>query len=354
MGKIIYKKGDKLGPYNIEFVEEVEPYIKPDGRKERKGKFICPYCGENFETVITRIRIGKTKSCGCIKINNLEGKRFGKLTVIKPLNKRGNNGSIVWECLCDCGEKCEVSSKYLIGGQRTTCTKCSKSEDLINQKFGKLTVIESLNKKNKNGSTIWKCICDCGTIINVNAGDLKSGHTKSCGCLRYEQKDITNQKFGHLTALYFSGYTPSKRIKWHCICDCGKEIDVLKESLISGHTTSCGCHNVSKGEEKIEIWLNDRNIEYIVEKIFKDCINPKTKQKLRFDFYLPKYNCCIEYDGKQHFCACGGWSTEEHLKETQYRDNIKNQYCKNNDIKLIRIPYTEYDNIESILDRELL
>ena len=60
--RIEYKKGDKLGPYNIEFVKEVEPYIRPSsGKKDRKGKFICPECGTTFETIIGRIKNGDTR-----------------------------------------------------------------------------------------------------------------------------------------------------------------------------------------------------------------------------------------------------------------------------------------------------
>jgi len=56
---------------------------------------------------------------------------------------------------------------------------------------------------------------------------------------------------------------------------------------------------------------------------------------------LPKYNCCIEYDGIQHFKSNGGYYTEDFLKAVQYRDKIKNQYCVDNNINLIRIPYTD-------------
>lgn len=67
-------------------------------------------------------------------------------------------------------------------------------------------------------------------------------------------------------------------------------------------TQSCGCLN-SKGEEKITQILLKLNIIFYKEYQFIDCINPKTNTKLRFDFYLPDYNCCIEYDGKQHYVS---------------------------------------------------
>ena len=76
------------------------------------------------------------------------------------------------------------------------------------------------------------------------------------------------------------------------------------------------------------------------------CKNPETDGILRFDFYLPKYNCCIEYDGEQHFQANGGYYTEDFVAKVKERDNVKNQYCKNNNIRLIRIPYIDFSQID--------
>ena len=92
--------------------------------------------------------------------------------------------------------------------------------------------------------------------------------------------------------------------------------------------------------------MSELKIFFIKQKSFNNCRNPKTNKKLFFDFYLPDYNCCIEYDGVQHFEESSLCS--DTLEERQYRDNIKNQYCKDNNIKLIRIPYTDFKilNIE--------
>lgn len=108
----------------------------------------------------------------------------------------------------------------------------------------------------------------------------------------------------------------------------------------TGNTRGCGCIKKSSGEDKICSLLQELGITFNTEKTFEDCRNPKTNGLLRFDFYLPDYNICIEYDGEFHYKARNvGWDTEEKLKSTQYRDNIKTQFCKDNNIKLIRIPY---------------
>ena len=88
------------------------------------------------------------------------------------------------------------------------------------------------------------------------------------------------------------------------------------------------------------------NIIYNIKKkkTFKGC---KSKKLLQFDFYLPKYNILIEYDGIQHYKPVGFFGGKKEFKETQMRDNIKNKYCKDNNINLIRIRYDE--NIEERL-----
>jgi very-short-patch-repair endonuclease len=117
----------------------------------------------------------------------------------------------------------------------------------------------------------------------------------------------------------------------------------------------CPKCNQSKGENRIESWLKQNNINYETQYIFNDC---KYISLLRFDFYLPNRNICIEYDGKQHFRPVdfSGENYKKALQEfklTKKRDKIKNDYCKTHNIPLLRIPYTEFDNIETILENFL-
>lgn len=103
--------------------------------------------------------------------------------------------------------------------------------------------------------------------------------------------------------------------------------------------------SISSGEKEIIDILGYHGIQYITQKSFDDC---KHINKLQYDFYLPEYNLCIEYDGQQHFIPIDGWGGEETLKSIQIRDEIKNQYCKNNNINLLRIPYYECNPEEMI------
>ena len=111
---------------------------------------------------------------------------------------------------------------------------------------------------------------------------------------------------------------------------------------IKGH--GCPICKKSKGETQILNFLINRDIEFTQEKIFKNC---RDIRPLPFDFYLPKYNLCIEYDGEQHFKPVKHWLGDEGLKDRQRKDTIKNQYCLKNNIDIIRIKFNE--NIENKL-----
>lgn len=116
-------------------------------------------------------------------------------------------------------------------------------------------------------------------------------------------------------------------------------------SVLSGN--SSGVKKQSKGENKIAILLEQLQIKFYEQYTFEDCINPQTSKKLRFDFYLPEYNCCIEYDGKQHYIEKGTYAEKENIQQIKHRDNIKNDYCVKHNIILIRIPYTEYKKLNA-------
>lgn len=109
------------------------------------------------------------------------------------------------------------------------------------------------------------------------------------------------------------------------------------------------CHEFS-GEKEISKILSKMNIKYKIQYKFEDC---SYKSHLKFDFYLPDYNCCIEYDGIQHFEIVEWFGGLDSFIKTKIRDTVKNEYCKKNNIKLIRIPYWEFDNIENIIVNEL-
>ena len=293
---------------------------------------------------------------------NLIGQKFGYLTVIEKTDKKKDNG-IVWLCKCECGGLKEVTTANLKAGRVTSCG-CKvhepKFENLSGQKFGRLTVTKPTGEKTKNRSVIWECLCDCGKVTRVSTESLKrSNGTKSCGCLQKEVakrngealiKDLSGQKFGKLTVLNKSkNETSYGKILWVCRCECGNIIEVTRDHLKDGHTSSCGCLGKSKGEFLIEQILMKNNISFKKQKTFDTCIFPKTNYHLYFDFFVNN-TYLIEFDGEQHFSPkrfnnCSLQEAEEQFNKTKERDLFKNKWCLQNKIPLIRIKYTQINNI---------
>lgn len=218
-----------------------------------------------------------------------------------------------------------------------------RAENLVGQKFGKLTVLYRV--KNIGKHTAWKCKCECGNLTNVRIDHLKEHRVISCGCYNKEKasnhlkainhkgknmKDITGLKSGWLVAIE----PTEKRIKYgnnnsHVVwkCQCLNPIHKIPTfceatctALTTKNKTSCGCIN-SKGEAKIIELLLANNIPFEQQKSFNSCRFPDTNALAKFDFYVNN-EYLIEFDGKQHFLQNGsGWN--ESLKDIQKRDNYK-------------------------------
>lgn len=134
---------------------------------------------------------------------------------------------------------------------------------------------------------------------------------------------------------------------------CGKVWLAKPNNILNGK--GCPHCKMSKGELRISKYLDNIGIGYSCQKRFADC---RHEAMLPFDFYIEFLNICIEYDGLQHFepCTFGGVSQEfaqRAYELCKIKDSIKTQYCQDNGIKLIRIPYWEFDNIEEILSSSL-
>ena len=171
------------------------------------------------------------------KINNLVGQRFGRLTVLEKTDKVFHR-YIVWHCKCDCGNEIDVPSSYLQSGKVISCG-CLRSEKYKGMRFGKLTVVGQTNEKDYNGYFLWECKCDCGNIIKTRMSSLRNGNTKSCGCIRSE--NLVGQRFGRLTVLEKTDKRKNRYIIWKCKCDCGNITYVDTGNLKKGKTRSCGC-----------------------------------------------------------------------------------------------------------------
>jgi predicted Zn-ribbon and HTH transcriptional regulator len=200
----------------------------------------------------------------------------------------------------------------------------------------------------------------CPNHITKGIQSIAWYHLKECaiGCAyctgRYKTTDdfIKELKLINNDIEIVGGYEGSE-IPIQCKCKkCGHIWSPIARSLKNNQ----GCPNCasSKGENKIYDYLKLNNIKFETQRTFKNCVH---KGKLKFDFYLFEFNICIEYDGIQHyqpvdFANKGEKWASNQFKSNLIKDKIKTDYCINNNIKLIRIPYWEFNNIEKILDSE--
>lgn len=195
--------GDKYGKLTV--VERAEPYVSPQGKKTSQFKCVCD-CGKTITVRGVYLLSGHTKSCGCahhsavaLKIKDLTGQRFGHLVVTEY------KGNSLWEAVCDCGKVRTYNGRYLRAGETKSCG-CRIGEPMTGKRFGRLTVLEEAGlHRTPDGTTYrqYKCICECGKTLITLGVSLRSGDTKSCGCLVAETSKTLNTKHGKsFTRLY--------------------------------------------------------------------------------------------------------------------------------------------------------
>ena len=231
--------------------------------------------------------------------------------------------------------------------------------DMTNQRFGKLLVLYRYKENTKQNQALWVCQCDCGNIKPIRGASLRNGKATSCGCqthINASKANINNligQKFGMLTVVEDTKKRKNHRVVWKCVCDCGREVERIGDTLIQGDSKSCGYHNLSNGVIEIIKLLQDNNILFEQEKTYDDLLG-KNNMPYRYDFYLPEYNRLIEFDGIQHTQQREIF--KDKIEDIQFRDMIKNQYALSHNIDLIRIPHWKENNIKlaDLLDSKFL
>jgi hypothetical protein len=174
--------------------------LKAAYRKDRFIYYIC-HCECGTDKYIRRDSLlkGKIKSCGCKQrlerqnnIENIIGKRFGKLIVIKHIGLTKQRGNI-FLCKCDCGNTRKTNLGELNRGNATHCG-CENFIEMTGQKIGKLTVIKKANKENIT-EIYWLCQCECGNTKITRGSRLRKGEPKSCGCTSGDQTAEKNRKY---------------------------------------------------------------------------------------------------------------------------------------------------------------
>lgn len=232
----------------------------------------------------------------------------------------------------------------------------SKIIDLTGQKFGRLTVLHKDTERITKSGSYWICQCECGKQKSVKSSSLRRGEIISCGCYRTERimatkeakglvDNLIGQRFGFLTVIEKDIQKGAGgAIKWICRCDCGNIVSVQGGNLKrkdESRIVSCGCKHVSIGELNIRQCLEENDIPFSEQQGFASL------PRKHFDFaILDNLNNIIrlvEFDGEQHFKENSFF--RNNLSIIQQRDKEKNEWAKENNIPLVRIPYWERDNI---------
>lgn len=317
----------------------------------------CPKCGKesmskrtriNFKTIIERIEL---KHGNKYTYKNLYDNNNLNLKTILDINCPYHGGF----------------KQKTVGHLKFGCKKCGKEISNQKQSRNKDEFIKKANEKWDEfynydkfiyilSSTKSIIICPIhGEFqqtpnIHLRSGCKKCGYEKLSNKMKMEYNkffNICNEKhnfkYDYCESIYVNSRTKIK-IK----CPVHGYFNQNSQAHFSG--SGCPSCNESRGELAIRNFLESKPVDYIREKQFDNCL--KTLP-LPFDFYLPKYNLCIEFDGIQHFKPLIFFGGENALEYRKNNDEIKNQYCMNNNINLLRISYKEIKNVENILKKEL-
>lgn len=287
---------------------------------------------------------------------------------VEVLSRYVNNGTKI-KCRCKVdGFVWETLPHSLLSGHG--CPECGRSKNYlaslhrrtheeyvaeISTKFPHIDVCSQFH--NVSERMTYHCRV-CGYEWAAVANTLLNCSTRGCPrcagiVVQSEDMLVSRLALKQPTVRYLCGFVRmDKPARFSCIV-CGYEWESTPHNVLK----SKGCPHCasSLGEQVVENYLKQRGIDYKTQYRFEGC---KSQRPLPFDFYLPNLNIAIEYDGEQHFMPVrfhgrNADSAYQDWQALQERDNIKNDYCTQHGIYLIRIPYTDFDKITDILDKHI-
>ena len=240
------------------------------------------------------------------------------------------------------------------------CKSINKSQTNINKvNFNELKeYIEQHNhmlltkKEDYNGldtKLIIQCL-DCKIIEEITFSAFEKRVNKCLNCKDIERYNEVLNKCNIIGFTLLDKEIKGTKTPINMLCDKKHKISPSYDSFIGKDCLCYECKGLSKGEVKIQNFLLDNDIKF--EPHYRG-FELLYKKHLEFDIYIPKLNIVIEFDGIQHFEPQEHFGGLESFKDLKIKDNLKDEFCQRNNIKLIRIPYWDYDNIEEILIKEL-
>ena len=278
------------------------------------------------------------------------------------------------EWICENGHRFRLGWNEILQGRRcSACTLKNNTKHRI-KKYSKILSDEValdnggyILKSNYNTASCHVLILheECGSEFLVTPSNFLGG-TRCPTCLGKrkrntgEFKQIVKELSGREYSV-LGEYVNSKTHIQMKHNSCGHTWSLVPSSFVAGSRCPKCSRLASKGEIRVQSYIDKLGLEYVSEFVSENCINVNV---LPFDIAILNYDAknplaLIEYDGEQHFepvdFAGKGeeWALEQHLGVVE-RDNIKNQYCKDNNIPLLRIPYWDFHNIETILEEFLI
>ena len=299
----------------------------------------------------------------------------------KLLSKEYETVDSKMKFLCECGNEFETTFYKFRSRNKRQCNSCgrlilSEKQKLTYEEVKKFIEEDSqsgcklLSKEYKTAHQKLNIQCSCGKTYKTKWNHFKNSNQRQCpDCgteLRTQARRLPIEEvLGYINSKGCELLSPYENLssKIKIKCNCGQVYETsygLFRDLGYDKCKHCREENkvISHGETKIRNWLVDKNIKFKEEVTFDDL---KLSNSLRFDFGIlnsqNKIKLIIEYDGKQHF-GIGNFTdnTEEMIMQYQstiQNDSMKNEYCFNNGIPLLRIPYNKYKYIEEILETAL-
>ena len=309
----------------------------------------CPTCAEvkkmtktEFIKRAKNVKTHKNKRYNYSKVKYINS----KTKVIINCHKHGDFLQTPERHLCGSGcIKCSIENTTM-----TTLKFIERANEIYDKSYFNYKLVTY-----KNNHTKVEIICNGhGGIIKQKPYVHLLGH----GCQICKENEKQKTFINNATRIHKGefDYSKVKYINNHTkvIIICPKLNHGEFKQVPSSHLSKRGCPicKSSKGEKEIRQFLKNNKINYVAQKKFDSCRNPETNFKLSFDFYVPKHNVCIEFDGCQHFKPIKNWGGLIEFLKIKAKDRIKNRFCKKNNINLIRIKFTQ--NAESVLIKKLL
>jgi hypothetical protein len=345
---------------NVESFEDVKEFFKNRGcellsteykNTATKLEYIAR-CGHKREIAYNNFKKGQGSFC--LACNGKELMTLKKVDKIfkdkncKLLSTEYTNAHAKLKYIASCGHERSITFVSFKAGLGELCHQCSQQQvadkyrhtfDFVKNFFEERDC-KLISKKYINCHSKLKYVAQCGHEETINFAHFQNGEglvCKKCAGIRKYTIEEVKTYFKNNGCVLLSEKYVNSHSKLKYIAFCGHENEVSFSNFRSGSGLTCSKCFGSTGEKIIANVLNQNGVIYEQEKKMTGC---KGKRELRFDFYIPTYNICIEYDGRQHFESIEYFGGEKQLIQQQTYDKIKNQYCLDNNIILIRIPYT--------------